>query len=164
MPWSTKLVTNFLYECLGVACVYRHGLQNPFYFFSSNLQCNMWSTAQGMSWTLYIEKRLFTDQSISSIWGMLLIAQPGTSQEGTLQKQYPEGNTEHLNALIHIDTLILKYWQAEETLNQSCKETPDWKRPLDKCITLHINYILTTQGWISMKRRHCNSLRGKISS
>lgn len=82
---------------------------------------------------------------------MLLISQPGTSQERTLQKQYPEGQAEHLSVLIHIDTLTLRYWQPEETLNCSCKETPDWKRPPDKCITLHINYILTTQGWMVWK-------------
>lgn len=97
-----------------------------------------------MSWTFYTEKNLCLQ-----IKALLLFE--GCYSQGPSRKEHfrnsdPEDQAEHLNALIHIDTLILKYWRAEEALNQSCKETLDWKRSPDKCITLHINYILSTQG------------------
>lgn len=49
------------------------------------------------------------------------------------------------------------YWQTKETLSQNGNEIPDWKQGPDICITLHIDYIVTTQSWTSTKSRHHNT-------
>lgn len=59
---------------------------------------------------------------------MLLILQPGTSGEGTLQKQYPEGQAEQVNALVSTECTdkLGKHWGRT------------W--PPVICITLHTNH------------------------